>query len=105
MMKLFILLLFLGLLLTQYMPGYMAYQRKHKNRRAILILTTFAGLTLFGWVGALVWAQTPDVEKEEYVIPKEDEDFFVAFVGLTSILFATPVIAFILNGEWSYCGL
>ena len=43
-------------------PAVVAYMRKHNNRAAIIMLNILLGWTLIGWVGALVWAMTKDVE-------------------------------------------
>ena len=46
-------------------PAAVAWNRKHNNRAAIITLNILLGWTVIGWVGALVWAMTKDVEKEE----------------------------------------
>lgn len=43
-------------------PSAVAWNRKHNNRAAIITLNILLGWTLIGWVGALVWAMTKDVE-------------------------------------------
>ncbi|MFC2117754.1 superinfection immunity protein [Bacteroidota bacterium] len=58
---LIIALIILGII-VHFIPAYVAYNRKKKNRAAILILNIFLGWTLLGWVGALVWAMTKDKE-------------------------------------------
>ena len=45
-----------------FVPGVVAYNRKHNNRAAILTLNILLGWTVIGWAGALVWAMTKDVE-------------------------------------------
>jgi hypothetical protein len=45
-----------------FIPGIVASVRKHRNRTAIGILNLLLGWTLIGWVAALVWALTADVE-------------------------------------------
>lgn len=37
-------------------PSLIAFLRRHRNRRALLALNTFAGWTIFGWITALVWS-------------------------------------------------
>ena len=49
-------------LLFYFIPGIVASVRKHRNRMAIGILNLLLGWTLIGWVAALVWALTADVE-------------------------------------------
>jgi hypothetical protein len=57
-------LVFLILTVAVYfVPAIVADRRKHNNRLAIGILNFFLGWTVVGWVGALVWACTNDVEK------------------------------------------
>jgi hypothetical protein len=38
------------------LPTYEAWLRKHENLASVALLNVFLGWTLFGWVGALVWA-------------------------------------------------
>lgn len=51
--------------LLYFVPTAVAWNRKHNNRAAIVTLNTLLGWSVIGWVGALVWAMTKDVEKEE----------------------------------------
>lgn len=46
----------LGLLYV--IPIAIAYRRAHYNAQAITVLTVFAGWTVVGWIGSLVWAFT-----------------------------------------------
>ena len=39
-------------------PGSVAYDRKHRDKWAIIVLNILLGWTFLGWVGALVWALT-----------------------------------------------
>jgi multisubunit Na+/H+ antiporter MnhB subunit len=53
----------LGLLAVLYMlPTIIAYQRHHNNKLAITMLNVLLGWTLLGWIAALVWACTNDVQ-------------------------------------------
>ena len=47
-----------------FLPGIIAFRRKHRNRVAILVTNIFLGLTGIGWVVALIWAFTADIEVE-----------------------------------------
>jgi hypothetical protein len=47
-----------------FLPGFIAFRRKHRNRVAILVINIFLGLTGIGWVVALIWAFTGDIELE-----------------------------------------
>lgn len=46
------------ILLVYFFPAINAYQRKHKNAEAILVLNFLTGWTLVGWVISLVWSST-----------------------------------------------
>ena len=50
------------LLAIYFIPAIVANGRHHRNRLAISILNTLLGWTLIGWIGALVWASTADIE-------------------------------------------
>lgn len=39
-----------------FLPTLIAEKRRHRNSSAILLINFLLGWTLFGWVGALVWA-------------------------------------------------
>jgi hypothetical protein len=43
-------------LLIYFIPSFIAFSRRHPQRMWILLLNIFAGWTLLGWVGALVWS-------------------------------------------------
>ena len=47
------------------LPSIAAVKRRHRNRTAIVVLNVALGWTLLGWVAALVWAYTADVESNE----------------------------------------
>ena len=40
------------------LPGIVAKMRKHPNTAAIFVLSIFLGVTVIGWIVALVWAFT-----------------------------------------------
>lgn len=52
-------------LLIYFLPFLIALERKHNNRKAILVLTLFAGWTFVGWVVAITWAYSTNVEEQE----------------------------------------
>lgn len=68
-MEAYVALLALGVFFY-FLPGIVASQRRHKNRGAIFALTLFLGWTFLGWVIALIWALTANVEAVE-ASPKE----------------------------------
>ncbi len=40
------------------LPAFIAYQRRHANRHAILVINLFLGWSIIGWLGALIWSAT-----------------------------------------------
>ena len=62
-MEAIIIMLIIGGIIY-FIPTIVAYSREHHNFTAILLLNIFAGWTLLGWVGALIWAvaKPPKVE-------------------------------------------
>ena len=53
-----------------FIPTYIAYKKDKKNKLPILLINLFAGWTLIGWVGALVWAvsqEKPDLVIENHL--------------------------------------
>lgn len=43
-------------LFVYLLPSFVAYQRWHSSRAAILILNVFLGWSVIGWLGALIWS-------------------------------------------------
>lgn len=41
-----------------FAPALVAFNRKHNNRAAILMLNLLLGWTMIGWIVAIVWAST-----------------------------------------------
>jgi CHASE2 domain-containing sensor protein len=55
-------LLFLSAIVAVYLlPAFVAFKRRHRNRRAILVVNLLLGWTTIGWVVAMVWAFIGDV--------------------------------------------
>jgi len=46
-----------------FLPALIAANRDHKNSTSITVLNLFLGWTLIGWVAALVWAFSDNVEQ------------------------------------------
>lgn len=44
------------LLLVYLLPAIIAFSRRHPNRWVILVINVAGGVTLFGWLLAIVWA-------------------------------------------------
>jgi len=53
----------IGSVIGYMLPYYIAKMRRHRQSVAIGVLCFFLGWTFLGWVVALVWAYTADVEK------------------------------------------
>ena len=53
------------LLFAYLMPTLIAHQRQHKNIGSISVLNLFLGWTFLGWVIALIWSFSDNVEKVE----------------------------------------
>jgi hypothetical protein len=53
---LFVAILFLSGVAVYFIPTIAATGNKHPQKVPIFILNFFAGWTLLGWVGGLVWA-------------------------------------------------
>lgn len=47
-----------ALLVSYFLPFFVALLRGHQNTVKIFLLTLFSGWTLIGWIIALVWALT-----------------------------------------------
>lgn len=45
-------------LFVYLLPAFIAYQRWHANRHAILVINIFLGWSVIGWLGALIWSAT-----------------------------------------------
>jgi hypothetical protein len=45
-----------GLVFLYFLPSIVAAWRLHRHKGAIFVLNLLLGLTVLGWVGALVWA-------------------------------------------------
>jgi hypothetical protein len=43
-------------------PTLLAFKRRHRDRKAILVLSVFFGWLPFAWVIGLIWALTGNVE-------------------------------------------
>ena len=49
-----------------FIPTIVAMTRKHKQRFPIMIVNIFTGWTFIGWVIALAWCVSPNVEQENF---------------------------------------
>lgn len=50
--------------LVYLLPSFIAAKRKHRSGMAIVALNIILGWTFLGWVGALIWSLTGNVENK-----------------------------------------
>jgi len=50
------------LVVAYLLPTIVSWRRGHRQHLAITVLNVLLGWTILGWIGALVWACTTDVE-------------------------------------------
>jgi hypothetical protein len=55
-------------LLVYFVPWLVGSNRHHRQKLAISMLNLFGGWTLIGWVVALVWACTSDVDEGSEIV-------------------------------------
>jgi hypothetical protein len=56
-------LLFLGLFISLYcLPAIIASSRGHRQKTSITLVNLLLGWSVFGWIAALIWACTADVD-------------------------------------------
>ena len=60
-----------ALLTFYFLPTLIALGRGHHQRTTIFLLNLLLGWTFFGWVGALVWAETRVAPDEANWRPRE----------------------------------
>jgi len=55
----------LSALFLYFVPSIIAFKNRHPKRVLIFLLDLVLGVTVFGWIGALLWAteKTPAVGK------------------------------------------
>jgi len=46
----------LAALFLYFIPSFIALKNRHPKRMWILPLNLFLGVTVFGWIGSLLWA-------------------------------------------------
>lgn len=47
-----------------FFPAIAAIARRHRDKLPIIVLNLFLGWTIIGWVAAMIWACTNNVEPE-----------------------------------------
>ncbi len=68
----FVVIFFFGAL--YFLPSIVARKRKKNNFLAIFVLNFFLGWTVWGWVGALVWACMKDKGLSSHGIMQSNSD-------------------------------
>lgn len=56
------LLIIAGLLFFYFLPTIVAYKREHRSMNAIAVIDILFGWTLIGWLWAMIWSLTGNVE-------------------------------------------
>jgi T4 superinfection immunity protein len=56
---------YLLVLVLYFFPAWLANYRYHRNTLAILILNLCLGWTALGWIAALIWACTNNLDLKE----------------------------------------
>lgn len=49
-----------------FAPSLVAWQRKHNNRAPIILMNILLGWTVIGWVIAIIWAWTDNVDPRSW---------------------------------------
>lgn len=55
---------FFGTFAFYFLPFLIAWRRNHRNETPIGLTNLLLGWTIIGWIIALIWATTDNVEKE-----------------------------------------
>ncbi len=46
-------------LFVYLIPSLIAFRRAHPNKGLVFLVNLLLGVTLLGWIGALLWSTTP----------------------------------------------
>ena len=79
--------------LIYFSPSIVAAKRCHKFKYQILILNTFLGATIIGWVGALIWATLPQNDEDK----DESRQIVYWLIGLLVIMYITFIFLMFLS--------
>jgi ABC-type transport system involved in cytochrome c biogenesis permease component len=60
----YVIIMVVCLMAAYIAPAFVAHIRHHRNASAIMALNVLLGWTILGWVIALVWALTDNVEPD-----------------------------------------
>ncbi len=56
------LIVIVAYILFCLIPAFIAHERNHDNKSAILVLSILTGFTCIGWIIAMVWAFTSNTQ-------------------------------------------
>ncbi len=79
--------------LIYFSPSIVAAKRCHKFKYQILILNTFLGITVIGWVGALIWATLPQKNEDK----NETRQIIYWLIGLLVIMYLVFIMSMFLG--------
>lgn len=57
-------MLFSVILFIYFLPALNAFSRNHRNNASIFLTNLLLGWTLLGWIIALIWSASADVEPQ-----------------------------------------
>lgn len=60
------------LALLYLLPTYIAFARSARSRYAIFFINLLLGMTMIGWIAALVWSMVEEVSDEEQPSPDDE---------------------------------
>lgn len=58
------LIILVLMLIVYFLPTIVARYRFHRNTAGVFVLNLFAGWTMIGWIGALVWSTLVQDDKK-----------------------------------------
>jgi predicted MFS family arabinose efflux permease len=56
------LIMIAALVVVYFAPALIALNRRHRKRKAIFVLNLLLGWTLIGWIAAIAWSYTDNIE-------------------------------------------
>lgn len=80
------LTLFVIILALSFIPVIIAAVRKHNDTILIFLLTFFLGWTVIGWIVALIWSLSSNVQGTIRINQPVDQSLTVKLNELTSLL-------------------
>lgn len=82
-----IFLLSLFVAVSLYMlPAIIAYKRYHNNGACIALVNLFFGWSVLGWLAALIWSLSANVQPEKKEIDNDEENITLSIKELKELL-------------------